>query len=772
MKKIYVASLIGLGIITSASAEGIQADKVEVVSQTPLATLGVPVDEVPANVQVAKAKNIEEQQPQSLADFVNENLGSVNISNGTGSPVQPDVEYRGFIASPQLGQPIGLSVYVDGVRFNEAFGDIVNWDLIPMNAISNINLMPGSNPLFGLNTLGGALAVTLKNGEEFQGTSATLSGGSWGGKQFQFETGGVIKDYNLDYYVAGNFFDQQGWRPASQENVNQVLSKLRWHNDASALELTTILANNDIHQAQTLPISMASLDRRQIYTGPDWVKNQMAFFNLKGNTFLSDTKLLEGNIYFKRSNSQSINSNGGIVNNPIYGLGDNACGNGNAGDGNTGYNCNIDGSNTYGFVRQSSYGLSGQLSFLNDVFNYKNRLTVGAAADFSRVNFVQNTYIADLVNKETVNSFDTGSLQDNVTFKSTTDSYAVYLTDTVTPITNLNLTGSARYNVTQVHLAGLDSNYDNSSSTDLAGNHTYNRLNPALGVTYSFDPSLNIYGGYNEAMRAPNALELECADPNRPCALPTGFTGDPALKMVVAKTWEGGLRGHLRGDWRWNAGAFVTNTTNDIEYVYSSGSITQGFFQNVGSTKRQGVEVGLSGKVYDVNLHLHYSYVDATYQSSFQMGTSSDVAGVDGVETVNKGNHIPGIAKNTLKLRADTNILPDLNVGATAIFIGSQWAHGNESNLDPQGRIPGYAVVNLDAHYKINSHWNMFAKVTNLFDKEYSTYGIFSNNIYATNQSQADPQLFITPAAPRAAWVGITYNFGGRSGSSSSVDND
>ena len=82
------------------------------------------------------------------------------------NPFQADINYRGYTASPLLGTPQGLSVYMDGVRLNQPFGDVVSWDLIPRLAIASTTLMPGSNPLFGLNTLGGALAIQTKDGRD------------------------------------------------------------------------------------------------------------------------------------------------------------------------------------------------------------------------------------------------------------------------------------------------------------------------------------------------------------------------------------------------------------------------------------------------------------------------------------------------------------------------------------------------------------------------------------------------------------------------------
>ena len=102
---------------------------------------------------------------------MNRRFTSVFVNEIQGNPFQPDINYRGYTASPLLGTPQGLSVYVDGVRLNQPFGDIVSWDLIPRAAIASTTLIPGSNPLFGLNTLGGALSVQTKNGRSDPGTS-------------------------------------------------------------------------------------------------------------------------------------------------------------------------------------------------------------------------------------------------------------------------------------------------------------------------------------------------------------------------------------------------------------------------------------------------------------------------------------------------------------------------------------------------------------------------------------------------------------------------
>ena len=167
-----------------------QAAKVDVVATTPLPGIDLPLDEIPSAVQTATQADIQNSSAVDLADFMNRRLNGVYVNETQDNPFQPDVNYRGFTASPLLGTPEGLSVYVDGVRQNQPFGDVVSWDLIQRNAISEMALMPGSNPIFGLNTLGGAISVTTKDGLSSPGLRGQILYGSSGRKAVEAEYGG------------------------------------------------------------------------------------------------------------------------------------------------------------------------------------------------------------------------------------------------------------------------------------------------------------------------------------------------------------------------------------------------------------------------------------------------------------------------------------------------------------------------------------------------------------------------------------------------------
>jgi len=158
-----VASLLAMQeqAFAENKAEALETVAIEVFATTPLPGLGIPKDQIPSAIQTVKSEDFVRSQSLDISDYMNRNLGSVHVNEVQNNPLQPDVNYRGFTASPLLGTPQGLSLYMDGVRLNQPFGDTVSWDLIPQSAIAGMQLMPGSNPLFGLNTLGGALSIQM-----------------------------------------------------------------------------------------------------------------------------------------------------------------------------------------------------------------------------------------------------------------------------------------------------------------------------------------------------------------------------------------------------------------------------------------------------------------------------------------------------------------------------------------------------------------------------------------------------------------------------------
>jgi len=174
-------------------------------------------------------------------------------------------------------------VFLDGVRINEPFGDVVNWDLIPQAAINTIQLIPGSNPTFGLNTLGGAIAVMTKNGRSNPGGEAEVSAGSWGRKTAQIQQGGVIGQ-NLDYYFTANTTNDNGWADHNSSRLRQAFGKLRYTDADTTISLSVGGADNTLQGSQTIPRSFLD-NYKQAYTFPDQNQNQVGYLTLSGEHY-------------------------------------------------------------------------------------------------------------------------------------------------------------------------------------------------------------------------------------------------------------------------------------------------------------------------------------------------------------------------------------------------------------------------------------------------------------------------------------------------------
>lgn len=766
--------------------------KVVIIGTAPLPGLGLPLEEIPSNVQTAGSEEVQRQQPLTVADYLNNNFSGVNVSESQDNPFQPDVNYHGFTASPLLGTPEGLSVFVDGVRVNESFGDTVNWDLIPQNAISNITLSSGSNPVFGLNTLGGALAVQTKSGHNFPGTQVQAYGGFFGRRAFEAQTGGSVG--NFDYFLAGNYFDEDGWRDLSPSKVKQLFGKAGWEDEQSDFDLSYAWADNSLIGNGAAPESLLAVHESAVYTIPDFTNNKLNFVTATGSHFLRSDLLLSADAYYRHLVTRT---NNGDLNDDNY-LSDDYSG--PAIDCDAPYAAPVDvaycanGINRASTATQKTWGFGAQLTESHDMLGFKNQLVAGVSYDHSTVDYNQNFQYATLTDQRTtLPIIDPANDVETVTaVGGTSKAFGVYASDTFSPNSLFHITGALRYNRITETLNGFSVNTDVGDfvggdaddgddagpgfdqSNPVFGDHTYSRVNPSIGVTFTPNKALTLYANYSEGSRAPTVIELGCSDPAQPCGLPNNFASDPDLKQVVARTFEMGARGSLTDDvLNWSFDAFRTNNTNDIQFVATTTS--EGYFANVGSTRRQGVDLGLGGKLLpDLSWHLTYSFVDATYRSHFEVnGGSNSTADDNGNIQVSPGNRIPLIARHTGRFRLDYELTPYWEVGGSLIVSSGVFLHGDENNANVpdgasfigSGRIGGYGVVNVQSTWHVAKFADLFVKIDNLFDKRYATSGFLTTNALNTDGSfRPDPadwrnENLVSPAQPIGVFFGVRAHF-------------
>jgi iron complex outermembrane recepter protein len=751
-----ILSIAGFALAQGAAcaenpAEQLETPAVEVIGVTPLPGFGVPAAQVPANVQAVTGEEIGRQHPLNLPEFMSQRLPGVNVNENQSNPFQPDVTYRGFSASPLLGTPQGISVYQDGVRINEPFGDTVNWDLIPGSAISTINLIPGSNPLFGLNTLGGALSIRTKSGAQYPGTAATLYGGSFGRRSVDVQHGG--RNGEFDYFASASAFREDGWRVQSPSDVRQFFTKLGWEDGTTDIDFSITHADTDLTGNGLLPQSMYRDDPKQAYTLSDHTRNRMTLFSLNATRWLTGDLLLSGTAYYRDSEKSTLNGDLNEVSDPRNGVVAYDDGDPNA--------SSVNRTRT----RQRGYGFSTQAAFTSEEpSGRRNLLIVGGGYDRSASDFRQSYQLGGFNADRSTAPAGVETEIANLDGGSATAS--LFATDTHSLGPRWHFTGSARYNVTRVRTVDGLSPPLPPPSAGLGNDLTFAKLNPAVGAAYTPEGAPGFYAGFSQGNRPPSPVELGCADRNSPCHLPNAMASDPPLKEVVARTLEVGARARTASGLRWNATLFRTMNYDDILFVSSSAS--SGFFTNFGRTRRQGLEAALERSEGKFSWALNYSLIDATYQSSAVLfSQANSTADSSGNIQVSPGNRIPGIPRHHLNAGANYDLTDRTTVGAGAVAVSRQFARGNENNqhqpdgvnfLGP-GEIPGYAILNLNLDYKLDRGWRLFAKLANVFDRRYATAGALQQNFFPGGNLAAPGaqvnETFYAPGAPRALWVGI-----------------
>ncbi|TCK38597.1 outer membrane receptor protein involved in Fe transport [Paraburkholderia sp. BL8N3] len=725
---------------SATEAAATELPSIIVVGTTPLLGIGTPLEKVPANVQTIRGREIEQQHAPTITGYLANNAVSVDTNDAQGNSSQTDINYRGFTASPLLGTPQGLSVFLDGVRVNEPFGDVVNWDLIPQAAISTIQLIPGSNPTFGLNTLGGAVVVATKNGRSNPGGNAEVSAGSWGRKTAQVEQGGTIGS-NLDYYFTANVTNDNGWADHNSSRLRQAFGKLRYTDADTTISLSMGGADNTLNGSQTIPSSFLD-NRKQAYTYPDTNQNQVGYLTLSGDHYFTPNIELSGNVYYRHYRNQNTSSN---VNDEFGTVEDD-------GDIDT-----VQATNDQSVIVTDSYGASLQLTLLGKLLGRDNQLVIGAAGDFANSHFTQASQEAFFTDSRA--TVGIGGFEPQTDAKTRNENYGIYFENTLSFNEQWSMTLAGRYNWAKAVIGD-----ESGVQPLLDGNHTFSRFNPAIGFNWNPTPAFTAYATYNEGMRSPTAIELACADPAAPCSLPNDFIADPDLKPVISKTFEVGARGRVGNSTTWSAAAYSTTLTDDIQFVSSQGAAsTLGYFQNVGKTRRQGFELAGRTQYGPLGVAASYSYVNATYRSTWtESSASNSSADADGNITVHSGDRIPGIPANTVKVRLDYAATPKWNIGTNLTYRSSIFARGDEDNQDDNGKIPGYFLIDLDTTYNVTKQLQVFATIRNLLNKKYSTFGILGENFFngpnhTFNGAAPVDEQFLGLGAPRGAWIGVRY---------------
>jgi len=831
----FTSSALAVGLSSLLSTISLAAttlEEVVIIGVAPGSSLGQKAERFPFAVKSTNFVQLESRQSLDLTEFMNSELGSVSINSAQNNPLQADLQFRGFTASPLLGLPQGIAVYQDGVRMNEPLGDAVNWDLLPESAVYSMDLISGANPVFGLNTLGGALSINMKNGFNFSDSQIEVQKGSWGRTIVNLESGNNFSLHNgsqWGYYVNASLFKEDGWRDLSASEAQNFFGSLSWRNaEISALDLSYQLGDSELIGNGALPIGMLAIDRSAVFTAPDITENDLQAITLKGSHFITDTLQLSGNLFWRDNNTHSFNGDGSEFELCEFSGGaqalfeetddiedaledaldielDEICAGEDDDINNFAdlesliaqaalsaglqpddfaidnvtaelYGTGIlsgDAINNISQRRQQSRGFTFQGTLLNPLFDRPNQFLAGTSyfdgkADFSSVTELS---LLDPLTRST-QGLGTGTFYAPAeTHVSTaTKTVSVYFVDTLDLTDKLSIMLAGRYNDSDITLRD-----QSGEREELNGDHNFKRFNPSVGLTYNYSENTNFYGSISESNRVPTPIELACnegvfglareyalaagEDPDDidfECRLPNAFLADPPLDDVVTRSFEFGVRGKVQ-DMTYQAGYF--NATNHDDILFQTTGRSTGLFANVDKTRRRGVELALQGSFRQLDWYANWTYLQATFEDSFSV-LSPNHPNADGAGklAVSSGDRIPGLPEHLVKLGGDFHVSDNFSLGAELIYNSDQILRGDESNELPACK--DYALFNLRASLLMGNNFSVYARITNVFDKDYDNFGLIGEDPTEILPDLSDNRpVFLGVGAPRAAWIGMRYKF-------------
>ncbi|MDE2253497.1 MAG: TonB-dependent receptor [Betaproteobacteria bacterium] len=736
---------LGAAAVLHARAHGaevppVPASSAAAVVQLPTVTIGAGSGtegfrSPPQHAYTVDADTLGRQPATALADVLAQHLPGVALTHEQGNALQPTLHFNGFAASPLLGTPQGLSVFQDGVRVNEPFGDVVNWDLIPTEALRSIHLVPITDPVFGLNTLGGAVLLRTRDGRSAPGGAVGVDFGSFGRTTEHARYGSHAGAWSA-FFAVRNQHDS-GFVPYTASSSRNLFAKLTRRDAGNDFDLSYTFAQSRLAGSQTLPLEWMNTPTA-VYTAPDHIDNQLNFLNLGDTQVLGAHWQLAARLSLRNSDQSGFNSNV----------------NGNY-DGSPPTLANPVATNVQNALHQQSRGLNLALHNTSPLAGRPNSASLGLSAEAQQVQYTQlqqpATFNAQRYTLGT-GAFDQAPLDLGVRNHDT----GLYLSDRLAAAPWLDVAAGARYERARVdlsdHLGGA-----------LGGHHSYSRLNPSVGLDLHPTPKASYYLRYAQGMRVPMAVELTCASPAAPCTLPNVLVADPELQPVIARTAQAGAVWRL-GALRVHAEYTHTRLSNAIEFV-SLANMTQGYFTNIPQELLRTLTLDLTTGSERWLWSASISRTLATYESAFlQPSPSNSSADPNGTIQIQPGDRLPNIPKWSLTLQTQFQPNERLLLHATVLAYSARYAQGDENNQDRHGTVPGYALVNLGAQYNLDPHWRLDLSVHNLFNRVYTDFGQLGvNEFTAANRTfSPDPASwqntqFVAPGAPRGLWLGLRY---------------
>ena len=697
----------------------------EIISTARLPQAPVSPSRIPAAVQVIESADLSRAGagiPQAIAS----KIPGASLSDEQGNSYQPDLSLRGFQTSPVVGLPQGVSVFLDGVRVNEPTAEEINFDLLPMEDLERVEIIPGPSVVFGRNTLAGAINLVTERGKEGFSAFAEAAAGSAGYQKYRLRLSGRAGP--VDFYASGTQTLEDGWRDATQSRLSRLFSKVGYRAGGTDLTLSYQHASTRIEQAGSLPISILDRNRSANYTPGDFFSPLLDVVTVNVRRRLSETLSLSANVYGRWLSVEQFNVN--FIND-----------------------------DSRLFSRTATQGAILELEGNGSILGRPNLLSAGVEGSHSAVNVnVFNERNAQSAPCES--AADCAARQLDTSVHDRQDTLAAYLQDNLElgralfrDEDRIFLTVAARWDLIRHRIDDRSPPAEGRASA--SGDDVFQRIDPLVGLSYNFSPDHSLYASYSEGFRAPALLELTCAGPAAICpGLQAGAAPDPPLKPVRVRSVEVGLRSRPIAGTTGQVSVYRTEVFDDIFSVSPAGT-TGVFFQNIGRTRRQGFEASLRSRLSSLlEATISYSFTRATFEEDVLLNTprsTSDCTTFACNERVLKGSEFPLVPRHRARAGLEVRPFSWLVASVSGSYVGAQRLRGDEENVAPL--LPSY--FSLEGGLKatvgrLSGSLNVF----NLLGSQFSTFGTYATNAKATG----DPvERFVTPGRPFQLFVGLSY---------------
>ena len=722
------------------------------VSAPSLSAAEIRADRQPFTSQLIGLDTLERHAGNAFVEVLARRATSVSINSAQNNRLQPDLQYRGFTASPLLGLSQGIAVYQNGVRMNDEFGDTTNWDLIPTSAVYQAELLGGSNAIYGLNAIGGALGVKTRTGFNAPGGRVSATLGEYGNEEATIAFGG--NNGRIGHYFAVESMNETGWRDFSQSEVNNAYGALSWSDEDTSADVFLSLADNTLRGNGPLPEALLAQNRNEVFTHPDISDNRYAQVSTSVRHQWSEQTELDLTLFYRHTEIAAFNGDGSEYeacedlmlllcddDDPIRDS-----------DGNP-VPSYLNAINNRSARDQSSSGLTLQILSSQRMAARVHHFSIGIDAQFSETDFESSAEFAELTaDRGTIgsNRFDPSA---KTRLRSTVTSWGVFAGDAIEMSDALTIHTSVRYNVRE--LDGRDPSRDNP---DLDGKHRFDNWNAGLGGVYDLWEHIQVYANLQTSSRTPTPVELACAHPDAPCRLPNSFLADPPLDDIRAISLEWGLRGESTYLRNWRIGTFLTHVNDDILFQATGGvSGNEGYFQNVADTRRLGLEAELSGETGSLEWSLSYSWLKATFEDGFVASSPNNPLANDGLLTVSDGDSIPGLPEHNLKLALGWQANRWLTLNADVRVESNRYLRGDEANVDDT--IDGFTIIDASALVHLSTALRITLSVENVLDARYENFGLYGEADEVIPELDNDSGRFLGPGAPRTARLTVAYSW-------------